>query len=197
MKTFLFIVGLAVAWVAVRFVVQEREARKGEEVVAIAPDVHGDAASVTEALRSQLLHASWQELGVRPRAGVWGVLMELGFAKGVATVVALADGTASLYLTNGGSVIGGGAHPKARTAAINLCQLAADTAGRETIATTVFPRPGAGRVRFYLLTDAGVRTADADEAGLRGGKHELSLLYAAGQDVIKGLRAASGLGDAP
>jgi hypothetical protein len=195
MKALIFIVGLAVAWVAIRFVTQERQERAAarEQAAARVVPSGADPTALTQALRDELLHASWQQLGVRPRAGVWGLLMELGFAKGVASVVALADGTASLYLSNGGSVIGAGAHPKAHAAAISACQVAAGLVSQVTTGATTYPRPGSGRVRFYVLTDAGVRTAEADEAGLRDGKYKLSALYTAGQDVITGLRAASGL----
>jgi hypothetical protein len=75
---------------------------------------------------------------------------------------------------------------------MRLCQVAAGPAGEAAPAPSDFPRPGAGEVRFYLLTTAGVRTAAADEATLRAGKHALSALYAAGQDVISALRSATG-----
>src|SRR3982751_5386812 len=78
-----------------------------------------DDTPPTKALRDQLLRSSWAELGIRPRgSGIWGVLMELGFAKGVATVVGLADGTASLYLTSGGGVLGAGTRESVRRAAV-------------------------------------------------------------------------------
>ena len=40
------------------------------------------------------------------RPDVWGVLMELGLEQGVATMVAFADGTVSLYFSGGGGIIG-------------------------------------------------------------------------------------------
>jgi hypothetical protein len=39
---------------------------------------------------------------------VWGALMETGYLRGTATLVTLADGTTSLYLSTGGGIIGGG-----------------------------------------------------------------------------------------
>ena len=58
-------------------------------------------------VRQELLGSSAEKMGLTPVRGVWGVLMERGYAKGVATVVALTDGTASLYISTGGSVTGG------------------------------------------------------------------------------------------
>ena len=160
-----------------------------------------DETPPTQALRDQLLRSSWAELGIRPRpSGVWGVLMELGFAKGVATVVGLADGTASLYLTSGGGVLGAGARESVRRAAMALCDAAASALAKASPAATVpgaspahpYPQPAAGHVRFYLLTVAGLRVADGEEAKLRGGKDPLSPLYDSGQGVITALREASG-----
>jgi hypothetical protein len=184
----------AMVFVAVRLLGSGEGAAATDAQHALAP--RPDDTPPTQALREQLLHATWQEVGVPPRDGVWGVLMEIGFEKGVATVVGLADGTASLYLSGGGGVLGAGARPGVRASAIHLCEAAAGLAAT-TAPTTSFPRPHAGQVRFFLLTDAGVRTIETDETSLRGGKHELSPLYTAGQSVITALREATGGHRAP
>jgi hypothetical protein len=146
-------------------------------------------------LRDRLLHMSAKEAGVEPVRGVWGVVMERGYAKGVATVIALADGTASLYLSNGGSVVGGKEYPPARLAARKLCEQAADSRD-QTLATHEFPRPAQGRVRFYVLAADGVRGADGDLlAHLRDGSHDaLAPLMAAGDAVVDALKDATSKG---
>ena len=192
-KAFVMALTVAAAWGAMLLVAGRLIDRGGAEASAdsLPAAPRPDDTPPSQALRDQLLHATWQELGVPPRGGMWGVLMEIGFAKGVATVVGLADGTASLYLSSGGGVLGAGARADVRGAAIKLCETAAGfTDG--TAAATTFPRPHAGQVRFYLLTDAGVRTTETDEETLRAGKHRLSPLYAAGQAVISALRDATG-----
>ncbi len=50
------------------------------------------------------------------------------------------------------------------------------------------PLPSIGRVIFYILTFSGAYTADADENELGEGKHHLSPLFYAGQDVITQIR---------
>ena len=155
--------------------------------VAPAPD--------GRALRDQLLHASARELGITPVRGVWGVLMERGYPKGVATVVALADGTVSMYLSTGGAAVGGQAYAPAREAAMKLCEQAADSFG-DTIPAHEFPAPAKGRVRFYVLVDGGVRTAEGDvlpTAG-DGGRDALAPLLAAGDAVLDGLKEATSRG---
>ena len=48
---------------------------------------------------------------------VWGIVMETGFPDGSFTLVSLAEGTTSLYFSNGGGIIGGGEHESVRQAA--------------------------------------------------------------------------------
>ena len=93
----------------------------------------------------ELLHATAQKAGVTPVRGVWGVLMERGYAKGIATVIALADGTASMYLSTGGVGRRAARRTRRRTlAALKLCEQAADSLA-ETIADARLPlRPRRG-----------------------------------------------------
>jgi hypothetical protein len=170
--------------------------QKSEEREAAAPgQVAGEVPLAPQAgsLREQLLHSTAQQSGVTPVRGVWGVLMERGYAKGNATIIALADGTASMYLSTGGSVVGGKAYPPAHAAALKLCEQAADSLG-ETIAVHEFPAPGKGRVRFYVLTSDGVRAAEGDIFTRDGGRDALAPLLAAGDAVLDGLKEATSKG---
>ena len=45
-----------------------------------------------------------------------GGLMETGYPRAVATLVVVADGSTSLYLSNGGGTIGAGQHARVRSA---------------------------------------------------------------------------------
>src|SRR5215211_1032599 len=51
-----------------------------------------------------------------PEALAWGILMETGYPGGTATLLALGDGTSSLYLSTGGGVVGGHGHQNVREA---------------------------------------------------------------------------------
>ena len=144
--------------------------------------------------RDTLLATTAAQAGVAPVRGVWGVLMERGFAKGVATVVALADGTATMHLSTGGSVVGGKTYPPAHEAAQKLCERAADALG-ETVTTREFPAPTKGHVRFYVLTPDGVRTAELDLfAHPDAGGEPLAPLLAAGDAVLDALKDATSKG---
>jgi hypothetical protein len=158
------------------------QAPPGEVVAAASP-------------RDRLLRSTAQQNGVTPVRGVWGVLMERGYSKGVATVIALADGNASLSLSTGGSVMGGKAYAPARTAAQMLCLRAADALAA-TALTDKFPPPAERRVRFYVLTTEGVRFAETDllPAGRPAPQGPLASLSAAGDALLDALKEGTSKG---
>jgi len=129
-----------------------------------------------------------------PDGGPWQgaavAMMEIGLAKGVASFLAIADGTVSMYTSVGGGVIGAGEHAAVRGAAERFRIVAAD-ARRHLQSTTDFPLPAPGEVRFHVRTGDDARTGAASEQALRTGRQPLSELYAAGQDLITEIRLAS------
>jgi hypothetical protein len=144
--------------------------------------------------RERLLHGTPQQMGITPVRGVWGVIMERGYPKGTATVIALADGTASMYLSTGGAVVGGRAYPPAHAAALKMCNAAADALA-ETIVAHEFPHPAKGRVRFYVLADDGVRVTETDLlVRADAGRDALAPLLATGDALLDALRDATSKG---
>jgi hypothetical protein len=200
-KGFLLTAATALLVVGALYLLKVSEQQQGlAPGEAAGPTIRGDEpggaagaqGSAESPLRDRLLHISAKEAGVEPVRGVWGVVMERGYAKGVATVIALADGTASLHLSNGSAVVGGKEYPPARLAARKLCEQAADSLAA-TLATQEFPRPAQGRVRFYVLTTDGVRGAEGDlMAHLRDGGHDaLAGLEKAGDALVDALKDAT------
>jgi hypothetical protein len=133
-------------------------------------------------------------VGLHPSAElprVWGVLMEMGFPDGAATIVSLADGTTSLYTSEGGGVIGGGEHaPVAAASSRLLAEAEATETGLSPAESVDVHLPPAGIVSFVVLGYSGTQIGAADEQELASMQHPLSRLYAAGQDVITALREA-------
>ena len=144
-------------------------------------------------LRSQVLGSSRATLGIAQPASAaepWGVLMETGYEKGSATVAALADGTASIYLSNGGGFIGGHRHEAVHRAAVAMVREAVRHV-QSMQPTTAFPLPEGGRTVFYVLTDSGVFTGSAAERTLGERRHALAPLFHAGQEVVTQYRLIS------
>jgi hypothetical protein len=69
-------------------------------------------ADAYSGLRNMVLRTKPDSVGVKLKDAkeVWGVVMETGYPEAVASLVALADGTVSLYFSNGGGIIGLGPH---------------------------------------------------------------------------------------
>jgi len=137
-------------------------------------------------LRDMMLHTSRERIGIPKPANQnepWGVMMDWGIPTGSATTVALADGTASVYLSSGGGFIGGESHESIRNAAKQAVE-AAKGVQPLTQLTTDYPIPQRGGVIFYLFTDSGVFTGNATEEQLRTHQSPLHKLRDAAQNVI-------------
>ena len=131
----------------------------------------------------------------QPWSGAGVAVMELVVSGTVATIVATADGSVSMYLGNGGGVIGAGQHAAVVPAAQRFRTVAADSRGLLQ-QTEEFPLPEPGQVRFHArMTDASF-SGTADETALRSGRDPLSPLYAAGQDLLTEIRLSSEQGPA-
>jgi len=117
----------------------------------------------------------------------WGVLMETGYPEGSATLVALSDGSASVYLGSGGGTIGGIGQERIRKAAQRMVQIAPEFQPQMK-KTTTFPLPRTGETFFYVLTDGGILSASAPEQELGENRHSLSRLFHAGHAVITEFR---------
>lgn len=141
-------------------------------------------------LRQQALQSSRASLELPEPSSVtepWGVLMETGYEQATITVLALADGNASIYFSTGGGFIGGQRHESIRRAAVAMVR---EASRHVQVMKEVksFPLPENGNTVFYLLTDSGVFSASAGEQALGEGGHDLSALFYAGQDVITQFR---------
>jgi hypothetical protein len=180
MRFLVFAILVTVAAVAVAFL------RSGATAEESRTPGH-DPAQATADLRARLLRGTASQFSIQPVGGVWGVLMETGYPEAAATLVALGDGTASLYFSSGGGVIGGGPHPSINAAARRLVEIAGRHVS-ELFPTREFPLPSNGDVRFYVLTTKGVVQGGAREESLGEGSHSLSEVFFAGHDVITGLR---------
>jgi hypothetical protein len=143
-------------------------------------------------LRHTLFTADPAGLGLAPSERlpqVWAALMEIDLGGAVASVVAVADGTTSLYISNGGGVIGTGAYPAvagATAAFLDAAQAYLRAGWFAPVAEP--PLPGPDRVRFTVLTYAGPHSVDAVTESLPGGGEPLSALFGAGNDVLTQIR---------
>ncbi|HEX4039906.1 MAG TPA: hypothetical protein VHX37_17760 [Acidobacteriaceae bacterium] len=134
------------------------------------------AAMRRHALEMRLTHA--------PRQAVQSVLMDWHVDRGTVTVLATADGTASLYLSSGGGFLGGGQrYEEIRQVALHAVALATSLASQFE-PTEMTALPALGDVTFYVTSGEGIRMVVASEARLRAGTDPLAALGGAMQRIV-------------
>ena len=109
-------------------------------------------------------------------SGFWGVVMDMGMPNGTATMIAVADGTISLYTSTGGGIIGLGPHEGPRRAASVLLEVAPQFS-EHCRPVTEYPLPRPGNTRVYLMGPDVTSTAEANSGELGSGTHVLSPLF--------------------
>jgi hypothetical protein len=180
----------AIFFVALFAVFTSMEAREQTYNAAMDEPTHGDKSTgPTEAysrLRGMMLEGSRTKFSLTPTSKPtepWGVVMDWGVKNGTTTVVAMSDGSASVYFSGGGGYLGGKGQEPIRIAAQKAVEAAISVPLPEQ-STTVYPLPEGGGVFFYLLTDAGVFMFRTSEQELNPSGHTLRKLGDAMQGVI-------------
>jgi hypothetical protein len=125
-----------------------------------------------------------------PWSGAHVALMEIGWPSATVTILAIADGSVSVYFSTGAAVIGAGEHAAVRGVAERFRTVVAESRGLLQ-RTEDFPLPDLGQVRFHLRGVDGAYSGVAPEAVLQAGRHPLSPLYDAGQDLLTEIRLAT------
>ncbi|MEE4250431.1 MAG: hypothetical protein V2I38_07565 [Alcanivoracaceae bacterium] len=120
---------------------------------------------------------------------VLAVLMETGYPTAAATLVAVADGTVSLYFSNGGGIIGSGEYPQVREVGLEMISEVASHLPK-LVQTDSYPLPQQSYTRFYVVTASGILTQSVLEEDLANERHGLSPLFYAGHKLIAYIRAA-------
>ena len=138
----------------------------------------------------QALNASVELAGFDPASDgrvVYGAVMDWALESGLATLFALEDGTASLYLSSGGGVIGGGFHEPVRHAAkAFLISFEAHVASMSPDPTGEPPPGGMTDLRALTIRGRLVSRAPTQHFGLM--QHPMSDSFHAGQNLIAALR---------
>ncbi len=123
---------------------------------------------------------------------LYGVLTDWHVGEDVASVVAMRDGTASLYTTSTFGIIGGQAHEIVRRAAVE-CVRTADNHFDSSESVNDFPLPAGNQVLYYLLGYDGVRRCAGDAVAVWEFSDATTPLFAAAQEVLTALRLSTSL----
>jgi hypothetical protein len=150
-----------------------------------------EPAAIYLQLRDAITLVSPIEHGLLPTAElprVWGTLVDVGLPAGPVTVVAIADGTTSLYLGNGGATVGVGELPHIRALAATLLR-AVDAAVPILPPGWEAPPPPAGWVQVVALTYQGMLVGRATIPEVASGVHPLAEVWARAGEVAAAITA--------
>ena len=146
-----------------------------------------EEAEVYSGLRKQALTLTVEQLDTD--SPVLAVLIETGYPEAVVTLISVADGSSSLYFSNGGGIIGAGEYEQVNDSSLRLVNLA-DNFKNNLMLTNTYPLPKNGYTRFYVVTTSGVLTEEVLEDDLGNERHALSHLFFQGHELITYIRAA-------
>lgn len=186
MKFVLLIVIFATAMAAVLWFGRKSQKLTSSATYPGSQDASKDPKDIYLGLRNVMLGGSRAKFSLpetsRPTEP-WGVLMDWGVTKGTATVVAMSDGSASVYLSSGGGFIGGAGQEPIRNAAQKAVAIARDVR-LPAKPVSIFPLPEQHGVFFYFLTDDGVFTVQSNDQEMKSSSHPLKEIGDAMQEVI-------------
>jgi hypothetical protein len=143
-----------------------------------------------EGLRNVALNVTPEQLGLKlstDKTVVFGVIMDWDMEGTTVTTVSYQTGDASMYLSSGGGVIGGGTHKNVNRAAKTFVNTA-QTYLSKAVRTETTKVPENNFVYFYLLTNKGVYKGQDEMKNFENNSSKWRLLFESGNKVITELR---------
>lgn len=140
-------------------------------------------------LREQALSVTPEQLGLslnQDEIIAYGVIMDWEMGGAIATTVTFSTGDASMYLSSGGGIIGGGQHQAVSSAAKQLVKKA-DSYTQGPVAIKM-PLPAENNVSFYILTNKGIFASNETISNFEKGRSPLLPLFEEVNNVIGELR---------
>ncbi len=160
----------------------------------IKPKIHKTQENTFEDLRNTAFKITPKELGLslsKDKTIVYGVIMDWEMGGATVSTVTYQTGDASLYLSSGGGVIGGGQHQNVNIASkkfVNFAQTFLDKATKTE--TTALPE--SNEVIFYFLTNKGLFQGKENIKNFENNSSTWIKLFEEGNNVLTELRKVSG-----
>ncbi|KQB43965.1 hypothetical protein RCH33_455 [Flavobacterium daejeonense] len=154
------------------------------------PKVHQTKENAFEGLRNMAFTATPEQLGLSlptDKTVVYGVIMDWEMGGATATTVSYQTGDASLYLSSGGGVIGGGQHQNVNSAARQFVSLGQTYLVKATKTETT-DLPTTDQVKFYFLTNKGKFVGQDNMKNFDNNSSEWLKLFEEGNNVLTELR---------
>lgn len=193
-------ISLAIIVVAVLVVYIARSASKkspndnGAEGDTVKTQTHTTELNKFQDLRSMALSITAEQLGIilpLDKTVVYGVVMDWEIGDGIVTLVSYKTGDASLYLSSGGGIIGGGQYANVNAAARQYVEKAQSFLVNADKTTTTTNLPAKNELHFYLLTNKGVFLGKEEISNIENNSSQWIDLFTEANIVITELRNIS------
>lgn len=158
-----------------------------------SPKMYHEKANTLKELRGLAFSVTPEQLQLSlpvDKTVVYGVIMDWGIDAATATVVSYQTGDASMYLSSGGGVIGGGQNQNVSSAAKRFVALA-QTYLNKTTKTESNSLPQQDEVKFYLLTNKGTFVGQEVMKSFKNNTSIWLPLFEEGNKVFTELRLTS------
>ncbi|OYX84867.1 MAG: hypothetical protein B7Y83_06660 [Flavobacteriales bacterium 32-34-25] len=160
---------------------------------ATTEKVHKTEENAYEELRNMAFKVTPEQLALSlstDKTIVYGVVMDWEMGGATATTVAYQTGDASLYLSSGGGVIGGGKHQNVNSASKQFISLA-QTFLDKTAKAEKTSLPTINEIKFYFLTNKGVYVGQEQMKNFENNSSLWLKLFEEGNNVLSELRKTS------
>lgn len=171
----------------------KKNSKQAEEYVSKTGDtvrVHNLPDNRFQDLRNMALGVTPEQLQIAlptDQTKVYGVVMDWDLGEGIATFISFSTGDASMYLSSGGGLIGGGHHENVSNAVKIFIDKAQQYLDNTTKIDTT-PLPDKNCVRFYFMTNQGKFTAQENLNNFENNSSLWLPLFEEGNKVISELR---------
>jgi len=163
--------------------------RRGK-IKSRVPSEKNDATCTYEGLRNLAVSVTPEQLKLTIPGSttlVYGVIMDWNLNESVMTLAAYITGAASMYLSTGEGISGGGKDPEVGEAAVAFVVAAQEFIGR-AMPVDATDLPPKGCIRFYLLTNKGRYAAQEQMIHFEDNTSPWLGLFELGSEVIGKIR---------
>jgi len=194
--TFIIIATIATVLIIFYLTSCNNKANKDEKVIeknVSKPKIYKTEENTYPELRQVAFSINPEKLGLNfenDKTIVYGVIMDWEMGGATASTISYATGDASLYLSSGGGVIGGGQHQNVSSAAKQFVSVAQKYLGKAQ-KTETSQLPDQNEIKFYLLTNKGIYLGIEKMENFENNSSEWMELFESGNKVLSELRTVS------
>lgn len=198
MKMAYIIIGLVLAGGLIFYLISFRskfisENKDKTDQGKMLPKVRQTKENAYEELRNIAFTVTPEQLGLlfpADKTIVYGIVMDWEMGGATATTVAYQTGDASLYLSSGGGVIGGGQYQNVNNASKQFISLA-QTFLDKVVKVDKTSLPTTNEIKFYFLTNNGVYVGKEQIKNFENNSSLWLKLFEEGNNILSELRKIS------